>query len=528
MSKSLWFITTRSFINKAKRAIKKPGTYVSGILVLFYVVLVVSALGGMIADFGMATPEGLAALLSMLMFYAQPMTIIQYAKRKGIMFKQSDVHFVFAAPENPKMVLIHAGMKNFIMNFIMGAAIIIIGVFVCNISPVRLVAYGLFLMVIENLLEMALMIACYGNEVLPERFFVVLKWFLYGLMLAFVVVALLMFWQKGLSFATLNSYLTSPVIQLIPMFGWQLAVLQLIFVGPTVLNVICFVLYLVMTITLVAYAWKVKCTGEYYEDAMSFAEDYAVKLERAQKGENALNMKKKLKRNVSVQYKGNYARAIFYRQLLEYKKNKLFIFSFQTLFFLLVGAVLCFAGFQTMDEPVFWGAGKVFILPGIMAYFVLLFSGYATKWEKELENPYTFLIPDTAFHKMWNATKIEHIRALVDGCLISIPAGIGLQLSPVWMILSVILYVCLNANKLYLGMVADVLIGRNFGSFGRTMVRSLSQCVGIVIAMIPTIILGLLVSVTAGYACMVLVMALLTLGAAALSSILFDKMERLD
>ncbi|MGN0341350.1 MAG: putative ABC exporter domain-containing protein [Roseburia sp.] len=528
MSRSLWYITVRSFVNKAKRAVKKPGTYVGAVLVVFYVWLIVAGVGGMIADFGMATPEGLAALLSLLMFYTQPMTIIQYAKRKGIIFKKSDVHFVFVAPENPKVVLLRSGIRNFLMNFLMGAAIIIIGVFVCNIAPARLVAYGLFLMVIENLLEMALMIACYGNEVLPDQLFVVLKWILYGLMIAFVVVALLMFWQKGLSFATLNSYLTSPVIQLIPMFGWQLAVLQLIFVGPTVLNVICSLLYLVMTIALVIYAWKVKCTGEYYEDAMSFAEDYSVKLERAKKGENALNMKKKLKRNVSVQYKGNYAKAIFYRQLLEYKKNKLFIFSFQSLFFLLVGAVLCFVGVQTMDEPNFWGVGKIFILPALMAYFVLMFSGYATKWEKELENPYTFLIPDTAFHKMWNATKIEHIRAFVDGCLISIPAGIGLQLSPIFVILSVFLYVCLNANKLYLGMSADVLIGRNFGSFGRTMVRSLSQCIAIVVAMIPTIFLGLVVSINVGYACMVLVIALFTLGAAALSSSLFGKMERLD
>ena len=197
MNKSLGYLTVRSLINKIKRALKKPGTYAGLAFVVLYGILIVVGLGSMVEEYGMNNPSGLAALLSLLMFYTQPMTIIQYAKRKGVVFRQCDVHFIFAAPENPKLVLLHAGMKNFLMNLIIAAVIMILGIGMCGISVPRMVAYGLFMIVVENLLEMALMIACYGNEVLPDQFFVVFKWVLYGMMVLFLLAAVYMFWKHG-------------------------------------------------------------------------------------------------------------------------------------------------------------------------------------------------------------------------------------------------------------------------------------------------------------------------------------------
>ena len=65
-----------------------------------------------------------------------------------------------------------------------------------------------------------------------------------------------------------------------------------------------------------------------------------------------------------------------------------------------------------------FGPGKIFIIPGVVAYVTFIFTGYATKWSKELENPYTYLIPDTPLKKVWYSTKIEHYRAIVDGILV--------------------------------------------------------------------------------------------------------------
>ncbi len=67
---------------------------------------------------------------------------------------------------------------------------------------------------------------------------------------------------------------------------------------------------------------KMKCTGEFYEDAAKFAEDYDDRMKRSKKGEVVVgNGKKKYLRNVKMAYKGTYAKAIFYRQVLEYRKT---------------------------------------------------------------------------------------------------------------------------------------------------------------------------------------------------------------
>lgn len=161
------------------------------------------------------------------------------------------------------------------------------------------------------------------------------------------------------------------------------------------------------------------------------------------------------------------------------------------------------------------GPAKVFIIPGVASYVVFIFSGYATKWSKELENPYTYLIPDTPLKKLWYATKIEHIRAIVDGILITLPGAVVFGISPVLTVLTVLLYVCLQANRLYYGMLADALIGNLLGNTGRTLIKVLLQGIAIFIGIIAAAVAGIFISVEAGFFMMIVVMGLLTFAGAA-------------
>lgn len=286
------------------------------------------------------------------------------------------------------------------------------------------------------------------------------------------------------------------------------------------------VLLLISTVLLVLYAKKMKCTGEFYEDAAKFAEDYDNRMKRSKKGEVVVgNGKKKYLRNVKMAYKGTYAKAIFYRQVLEYRKNRFFIFGWNSVLFLVIGVAIAVVSYynKISSQPF-----KMFVIPGVIAYVIFIFSGYKTKWSKELANPYTYLIPDSNFKKMWYATKMEHIRALIDGLLITLPGSIVMGLPVSYMILTVILYMCLNANKLYMNMLADVVIGKMFGELGRTILRMLFQglvlCVGIIVAVAA----GAFISVTAGFIMMIVVILLLTLVGAIGASFAFERMEALD
>ena len=229
-------------------------------------------------------------------------------------------------------------------------------------------------------------------------------------------------------------------------------------------------------------------------------------------------------RRAAVEYRGGGAKAIFYRQLLEYKKNRFFIFGFNTLVSLVVGIGFPILLVKT-NMAVEANDNRIFLVPGVMAYIVFIFSGYATKWSQELENPYTFLIPDNSFKKLWYSTKIEHIRALIDGIIMAVPASIVLELSPLQIVLNVLLYMCLMANKLYYFMLADFLAGKVLGSVGRTLFKLLMQAVAISIAAVGAVLGGILISIEAGFAIMIALTFLFTLAGALIAAQAFGKME---
>ena len=160
-----------------------------------------------------------------------------------------------------------------------------------------------------------------------------------------------------------------------------------------------------------------------------------------------------------------------------------------------------------------------------MAYIVFIFSGYATKWSKELENPYTYLIPDSSFKKMWYATKIEHIRAIVDGVLMAVPGAVVMGISPVLTVLFVLLYVCLMANKLYYFMLADLIIGQLLGTAGRSVVKVFLQGIVIGIAAMAAVIGGIFLGIEVGFAIMIVVTLVLTFLGALIAATSFNKME---
>ena len=237
--------------------------------------------------------------------------------------------------------------------------------------------------------------------------------------------------------------------------------------------------------------------------------------------------KKKHFKTAEVVYKGSGAKAIFYRQLLEYKKSTFFIFGFNTLVSLIVGVGIAVVAVMT-DMMAEAGFDRVFIIPGIMAYVIFIFSGYATKWSQELENPYTFLIPDRSIKKLWYATKMEHIRAVVDGILMTLPGAIVMKLSVLQTVLIILLYICLMANRLYYFMVADFLVGKILGNVGRTLVKLFFQGIAIGIGVLAAVLGGMFLGVEAGFVIMILVTLVLTMLGALVAALSFEKMEVME
>ena len=524
---SFVYLYKRTIINRIKKALRKPITYIYIVFIVAYAFFAFAGMSTGVKGVNIDSPENMAIVLSLIVFFMIPANIISYSKRKGLLFRPSEVHFLFPSPCNPKHVILYAGFKSFVISFVIGIFLLIFGTTTFHMPLLNMILYFLVFVVLENIMEGSLMILCYGNETLPDWFFKVINIILYALMAVFAGVAMYLIITEGFKFTVLHEYLSLPVIQLIPIVGWNISIIQLLFIGPTTINIICAVLYCISTLIFFLLARKMKCTGEYYEDAMKFADHYEEVRSNQKKGVVVLSNKKTKFKKAEVEYKGAYAKAIYYRQVLEYKKSRFFIFGWHTLLAFAIGVGIAVISYFA-DAAAEMGVSKLFVIPAVIAYIIFIFSSYATKWSKELENPYTYLIPDSNIKKIWYATKMEHVKAIVDGILITVPGAIVLKLTPLQTILIVALYVCLSANKLYYSMLSDAIIGTLLGQFGRSILKMLFQAIVITIAIIGAVIAGIFISIEAGFAVMIAITVVLSAVGALLASGSFERMESLN
>ena len=264
---------------------------------------------------------------------------------------------------------------------------------------------------------------------------------------------------------------------------------------------------------------------------MTFADEYEEALKRSKRGRSIEKVsKKKTFKKAQVNYRGTGAKAIFYRQLLEYKKSRFFLLNYNSFIMLGISVLAIVAtamGVFSFDEMA-EGAGKVFILPGISAYITFIFSATATKWTKELQNPYTFLLPDSALRKMWYSTAMEHVKALLDGAILCVPLGLLMELPVLQILLCLLIYVCLQANRLYIGMVCDGILAPLFGATMLSLFRMLTQGFIMVLGIIGAVIGAAVAGPEVGFVVMIVIALIFAVGLALLGSVLFGKMESLE
>lgn len=520
---AIFYLYRKSFKNRVKKALRKPVTYIYGILAIAYFVMIFGSFRMLFSDLGSNPASAFSAILSAFVFIFVPSNLIAYSKRKGLIFKASDIHFLFSAPVSPKRILFYAHLKNIIMGMVLSIVLSIGGVLWFHMPVWKMVVYFIFTCVAENILEASLMIICYGNERLSRKQMNVFTVFLYALIGVFVAIGVAVYLREGASLGAVLNYLHSPVIQMVPVLGWSIAFIHLLFMDITIVNAIGSILFFAVTILLFIVANRMKCTGEYYEDAIKFSEDYEIARQKGKKGEVAVVGWKQKYGKAAISYKGGYAKAIFYRQLLEYKKNRFFIFGFYTLVCVIVGIALAVVGHRSD-----FGEFAPFIMLGVMAYIVFIFSSYAGKWSKEMSKPYTYLIPDSSFNKLWYATLIEHIRAIIDGCLLTLPAGIVLRLPVLQIILIIAVYVCLQACKLYSEVMVEAFLGNILGSIGKQFARLFFEGLVIALGIIGAAAATLLVSVEAGFLALIIISVVLTSCMMLVASMNFSKMETVD
>lgn len=516
------YLYRKNLKNRIKIALRKPITYFFLIVIAFYLFALPFSLKMVVEQFSLNSSEGMAAVLTVFAFWSLPANIIAYAKRKGLVYRSSDVHFMFPSPVSPKAVLLYAHLKTLFMKLLMNLFAVVYGGILFHVEPWRLAVYFIFSIMAENLLEGSLMMLLYGSERLNEKFRRLVVKAAYGMAGIFILIGLVIYLREGFSWASVTKFLHSGAVQLVPLAGWYIAVIHLLFMGATVYSVTGTVLYCLTFCLVVAAAWRMKCTGDYYEDAVKFSEDYEEVLASRRQGNMDKRLgKKKRFGKAQVRWKGGGARALFYRQLLEYKKTRYFIFDINTLIAALGGAGI--AWFYVREGG--FGDFSPYVLPAVSAYLIFIFTAMNGKWSKELGSPYTYMLPDNPFSKLINATGIQLLQGVINGCLLVLPGAFVMRLSPWVTMLCVVFYAGMYANKLYALAVAQVIAGSALGRTGRQLVQLMIQSAVILMALAGAVIGNLLGTVVSSYILMDFTLLLCTAIFMVIAALNFYRME---
>lgn len=523
--KALIYLTKRSFINNLRRAVTKPTTLIALIFAILYGGFVIFTLGIMAIGVHIDSSKGLLAILTVWSIYEIFGNFLSYSSRKGIIFRPGHAHFVFTAPIDPKLVLISSAWMNYLFSIVLW---ILIGIGSLTVFRIPILSAALIILagcVLELAFEVSVMIFLYTNDSVSEK---LMKGIRTGIKVFLIVCALavvLYFRKNGLTPESAWTLLDMRGLLMIPVFGWQIAVYRLILLGPTTLNVICSILYLIMVAFSVTAAVRMKCDGGYYEEAAKFADDYADLKKRQKNGEMVFGLggKKRSFRRVREKIAGNGAKAIFYRQLLEYKKEKFFFFDKITLISIILAFVFSYSLGDTATDS---GMAQLFLL-GVVAYVAFIMSGYLGKWESELKSPYLFLVPDTPLRKMWYATLMEHIKAFINGCIICIPIGIFWHINPFEIIFCILIFGVIQADRLYTTVLAQCLLGDVFGKTGQNVLRMFIQTALLAIGAAVAVVVGFFVNMDFIFPIVLIYSMMVTVAMGVLASLRFDTMEQL-
>ncbi len=520
--KAVFYLYRKNLKNRIRIALRKPVTYFFLVLILFYLLAMPLSLKMVVSQFSIDTPGGMAAVVTLLAFWALPANMVAYAKRKGLVYRSSDVHFMFPSPITPKAVLLYAYLRTLMAELVLNLFAVVYGGVLFRVELWRLIVYFVFSILIEHVFEGCLMMLLYGSERLDERRRGLVVKAAYGLIGIFVLIGFLTYLREGLSWGSVAGFLHSGTVQMVPLVGWYIAVIHLLFMEATVFSVTGTVLYCLAFCLVFAAAWRMRCTGDFYEDAVKFSEDYEELLLNRRQGnaDKKLGRKKHFKK-ADVRWKGSGARALFYRQLLEYKKSRYFIFDTNTLMAVLGGAGIAWLYVREGG----FGDFTPYVIPAVSAYLIFILTAMNGKWAKELASPYTYMLPDSPFRKLLNATGIQLLQGVINGCLLVLPGAFVMKLSPAAAVLCVVFYVGVYANKLYALAVAEVIVGSTLGRTGKQLVQMLIQSVVILMAVAGAAAGNMLGTTVLAYVLMDLILFLCTVIFMVIAALNFYRME---
>ena len=464
-SSSVYYIK-RNLINRVKQLRHKPLKVIGKLLILLYFINLPFILRQNFKNINFDSPEGYVAVFAVLMIYFGIHGTLSYLKRRGIIFKQENVNFDFIAPFTPKQILLKGFTLNAFYGLILQLAMAVGGYFVFHLKLWQVLLIFVIQLTVSLASDFAIAVIIYASEDLTEKHKSILRYVAYGLLIAVAVYMIeTVVRGTGPVSGRILKMLNSDPLMFVPIYGFEIGVVSLIIKGYTLPRLVSTILSFVTTIILVILAKKCTSTGEYYEDAIKFSEDYRIAVEKNRKTgkSHRVGKKQKVLENAKFTIKGNYAKAIFEKQLNEYKKLPL-LDKIKLPGFAVIASL--FFVFIFGDEKFDGGFSAVM---GAISIYINLISFRFLSVDGEYNHYSFYLIPDTMSKKVFYSGLLGNIKTLVVSICLFLPFFIITGQGVVRILGAVLMFNSISLIFNYLGKgiikVLESRLGRTFGMF---------------------------------------------------------------
>lgn len=366
-------------------------------------------------------------------------------------FRSADVNLVFPSPLSPRAVLVYGfarqlGISLLVLLWLALQTVNLKGLF--DIQGFGFVPFYIGAFLIVCYMPVTAMLIYRYVQRRPAAKPILRR------TLLVVVIAILALLVAGMALKSdpleaVRLVLNHRVIGYLPVFGWIHTLMATSYLGWSPYAVASLGLAL-STLTLLVFR-LLRSDPDYYEDVLLVTTSKETAIRQKRQGRSPFSRHTGRVRRVRPFYRGYGASALFYRQLLEYRKVGILIFDKSTL---LIGAAGAIAGYLLRDTPL----GIYYLL--YISIYILFFLSFDSKWDQELLKPFIFALPGGPMAKIWYATLAVHLKHLVEGLLLFGIAG-GLYRIPVLSALLLALcFTAFGALYLYVGILFRRWFGR--------------------------------------------------------------------
>ena len=470
MSYLLW-ANIKGIIRNIK---KKKGQLVLWIFLIGMFMVMIFA-NKNVNDFQQWIPtEYLTSAFAGIILLVAALTINNGIKQGSSSYRKADIQFVFPSPVSPRLILIYGFLKQLAISILVVLWFVFQSFTIRNLFGFTFEGFYIFLiavffvvlyMPVSSMLLYSITLRREGAKSVMQKIYL---WIAIALAAAFIGLTI----YKGDPLGAAKILIGGQAFEYVPIVGWLVVVLKAAKWGFTAWTWGAIALLAAMLGVIV---WRLLASEiPFYEEVLKQTDEKERRIALKRSGASNINMGPKKARKATVEYKGTGAKAVFYRQMLEFKKAGFMFVDKVTLIMLVVGVAGGFI-FKNSNLPI-----AIAFYVAIYLNFLFAFSG---KWIKELSTPFIYLIPGSPMEKLWYATAANHIKHLLDGAAVFVPLLIITGFDPVLCVGYILAYVAIGSLFIY----ADVLSRRMFGAMHIGTLASMLKVFSIMIMLAPPI-----------------------------------------